>query len=76
LTEGDIVPESQIDRVPNAEQAARELAEFAAQMRPEANSLPDEDPSTRRELLETVEGLEMQAKALEDALREWRKDIH
>jgi len=76
LTKGDIVAESQIERIRKAEKAARELVELAAQIRNEANSLAVEDPSIRRELLESAESFEMQAKALEDGLREWRKDIH
>jgi exonuclease VII small subunit len=68
--------ERQIDRIRKAETAAQELREAAAQIRQELDSAKTEDPSQLGELLEAVEGLEKEAERLEDALGEWRKDIH
>ena len=68
--------ESQIDRIRKAEEAFRELLELAAQIRQEANMLPIMDPAVRKELLETAEGFERQAKEIRNALQEWREDIH
>jgi hypothetical protein len=68
--------ESQIDRIRKAEEAMRELVELAAQIRQEADKLQIEDPTLRKELLETAEGFETQAQDLRNALREWREDIH
>jgi hypothetical protein len=68
--------ESQIDRIRKAEEAIRQLVQVAAQIRQEADKLPIEDPAVRKELLETAEGLEIQAQDLRKTLREWREDIH
>jgi hypothetical protein len=68
--------ESQVDRIRKAEEAVRELVVVAAQIRQEAARLPVEDPALRKELLETADGFETQARDLRNALRRWREDIH
>ena len=68
--------ESQMDRIRKAEEAVRELVELAARIRQEADKLPVEDLTLRRELLKTAEGFETQAQDLRNALRDWRQDIH
>ncbi len=68
--------ESQIDRIRKAEEAVRELVELAAQIRQEADKLPVEDRTLRKELSETAEGFEAQVQDLRNTLREWREDIH
>jgi hypothetical protein len=67
--------ESKIDRIRKAEEAFRELVQLAAQIRQEADKLPIKDPGLYKELLETAEGFETQAKDISKALREWRENI-
>jgi len=68
--------ESQIDRIRKAEQAARDLVTVTAQIRQEAAELPIEDYVLRKELLDTADGLDAQARELSNLLRSWRENIH
>ena len=68
--------ERQIDRIQKAEAAVRELLKVAAQIREEINNAETKDPDQKRELLEAAEGFEKETEKIQDALREWREDIH
>jgi hypothetical protein len=70
------VNDSLIDRIRNAEQAARDLLLTAAQIREEVERLPLKDQALRAELSESAEGFETQAKGLAVHLERWRKQIN
>jgi hypothetical protein len=67
------VTDSQIARIKRAEEAAKGFLELANDIRQEADRTKDHD--LRKELLETAEGFEVEARKLVDALRDWREDI-
>jgi hypothetical protein len=69
------VSKPQIERIREAEESIRGVAEIAAQLRKEFDSLPEDNPA-RAELLRLAEGFEAQAQGLRDSLREWREDIN
>ncbi len=68
------VTESLINRIKNAEEAAKGYFDLAAGIRREAESM--EDPEIRKEFMENADGFESLAQKQLDALRRWRQDIH
>ncbi|MGD0629605.1 MAG: hypothetical protein ABR987_09640 [Terracidiphilus sp.] len=68
--------DSLIDRIRNAEEAARGLLLTAVQIREEVERLPLEDQALRAELSESAEEFENQANGLAVHLERWRKQIN
>lgn len=71
-----IMTERQIDRIRQAEASMREAREVAGEIRSVLDAANVKQPRAREELLKAAERLERQIEEIQNALREWRKDIN
>lgn len=71
-----IMTERQIDRIRQAEASMREAREVAGEIRSALDAANVKQPRAREELLKAAERLERQIEEIQNALREWRKDIN
>ena len=70
------MPESQLDRIRQAEETVRAAVKKAADLRKTIENTEITDPPTRARLIEAAEKFETDVQSLKDSLERWKKEIN